>query len=241
MENLSVSPSRFDDVGIILNGNNCFVGLETPDGVEACTLDKPFVLNKKVLSRYDEACNYIKKILPVKMKIELPRGYRLTLTPDDLAVFFSQKCDMSAMRDYIEERKTRTEAETRRWLAERPWDTMPVSGAEAEAQNFVFDSDTGMISTDGCFNPATTIVLPSSIDGVRVCGIKEYAFVSYTYLETFIMPDSITCLEPYAFYDKVHLRNVNLSKNLERISEGAFSRCRALNSVIIPDLSLIHI
>lgn len=88
MENLSVSPSRFDDVGIILNGNNCFVGLETPDGVEACTLDKPFVLNKKVLSRYDEACNYIKKILPVKMKIELPRGYRLTLTPDDLAVFF---------------------------------------------------------------------------------------------------------------------------------------------------------
>lgn len=90
MENLSVSPSRFDDVGIILNGNNCFVGLETPDGVEACTLDKPFVLNKKVLSRYDEACNYIKKILPVKMKIELPRGYRLTLTPDDLAVFFSQ-------------------------------------------------------------------------------------------------------------------------------------------------------
>ena len=135
MENLSVSPSRFDDVGIILNGNNCFVGLETPDGVEACTLDKPFVLNKKVLSRYDEACNYIKKILPVKMKIELPRGYRLTLTPDDLAVFFSQKCDMSAMRDYIEERKTRTEAETRRWLAERPWDTMPVSGAEAEAQN----------------------------------------------------------------------------------------------------------
>ena len=43
MENLSVSPSRFDDVGIILNGNNCFVGLETPDGVEACTLDKPFV------------------------------------------------------------------------------------------------------------------------------------------------------------------------------------------------------
>ena len=104
MENLSVSPSRFDDVGIILNGNNCFVGLETPDGVEACTLDKPFVLNKKVLSRYDEACNYIKKILPVKMKIELPRGYRLTLTPDDLAVFFSQKCDMSAMRDYIADR-----------------------------------------------------------------------------------------------------------------------------------------
>ena len=43
MENLSVSPSRFDDVGIMLNGNNCFVGLETPDGVEACTLDKPFV------------------------------------------------------------------------------------------------------------------------------------------------------------------------------------------------------
>lgn len=33
---------------------------------------------------------------------------------------------------------------------------------------------------------------------------------------------------------------MNLSKNLERISEGAFSRCRALNSVIIPD-SVTHI
>ena len=33
----------------------------------------------------------------------------------------------------------------------------------------------------------------------------------------------------------MHLRNANLSKNLTIIPEGAFSRCRALNCIVIPE------
>ena len=240
MNSLSYSPSQFGDVEIMRDENDAFVGLATSDGVEACTLDRPFIADKKVLSRYDDACAYIRRILAAKMKLELPRGYTLTLTPEELAVFFSQECDMSAMREYIDAKRDAAAKETALWLRERAWDTNPMTAQEAKAQNFVFDAQSGAIATDGCFNPATVVELPSSVDGVRVRGIKEYAFVSYTYLETLIMPDSVTYLEPYAFYDKVHLRNANLSKNLTIIPEGVFSRCRALNSIVIPE-SVTHI
>ena len=235
MESLSYSPSQFGDVEIIRDENNAFAGLATSDGVEACVLDRPFIADKKVLSRYDDACAYIRRILTAKMKLELPRGYSLALTPEDLAVFFSQECDMSTMKKYIDAKRAQVAEETAVWMRERAWDTNPMTSQEAKEHNFMFDAETGAIATDGCFNPATVVELPSSIDGVRVQRIKEYAFVSYTYLETLVMPDSVTYLEPYAFYDKVHLRNANLSKNLTRISEGAFSRCRALNSIVIPE------
>lgn len=235
MHGLSYSPSQFGDVEIIRDENSAFVGLATPDGVEACTLDRPIVAGKKVLSRYNDACAHIRRILTAKLKLELPRGYSLTLAPEDLAVFFSQECGMSAMRGYIDAKRGQVAAETALWMRERMWDTNPMTAPEALSYNFVFDAETGAIATDGCFNPATRVELPSSIDGVRVRGIKEYALVSYTYLETLIMPDSVTYLEPYAFYDKVHLRNANLSKNLTVIPEGAFSRCRALNCIVIPE------
>lgn len=235
MGSLLYSPSQFGDVEIMRDEGNALVGLATPDGVEACTLDSPFIADKKVLSGYDDACAQIRRILTAKMKLELPRGYSLALTPEDLAVFFSQECDMSTMREYIDAKRGLVAAETALWRRERAWDTNPMTAQEAAAHNFVFDAQSGAIATDGCFNPATKVELPSSIDGARVRGIKEYAFVSYTYLETLIMPNSVTYLEPYAFYDKVHLRNANLSKNLTRISEGAFARCRALNSIVIPE------
>ena len=130
------------------------------------------------------------------------------------------------MQDYLTQKRARTQADIQTWLRDRPWDTHPVSAAQAAALNLVFDALTGRIGTDGCFNGGTVLELPSSVDGVRVRALASYAMVSYTYLDTLILPDSIETVEPYALYDKVHLRRTNLPNGIADITERKLSRAR---------------
>lgn len=131
------------------------------------------------------------------------------------------------MQDYLTQKRARTQADIQTWLRDRPWDTYPVTAAQAAEQNFAFDAATGRIGTDGCFNGGTVLELPSSVDGVRVRRLASYAMVSYTYLDTLILPDSIETAEPYAFYDKVHLRSTNLPRGLAVIPEDVFALHRS--------------
>ena len=171
----------------------------------------------------------------MQLGLALPKGFSIPLEAEDLAVFFSQQCSLQQMQDYLTQKRERTQADIQTWLRDRPWDTHPVTAAQAAAQNFVFDAETGRIGTDGCFNAGTVLELPSSVDGVRVRRLASYAMVSYTYLDTLILPDSIETVEPYAFYDKVHLRSTNLPRGLAVIPEGMFSRCIGLTGIVIPD------
>lgn len=82
------------------------------------------------------------------------------------------------MQDYLTQKRARTQADIQTWLRDRPWDTHPVTAAQAAAQNLVFDAATGRIGTDGCFNAGTVLELPSSVDGVRVRALASYAMVS---------------------------------------------------------------
>lgn len=235
MEMLLYQSTQFRDVKKILDRVHGFAGLLTAGGIEASRLDVPFVCDQKVLSRYDDACADIRHILTMQLGLALPEGFSIPLEAEDLAVFFSQQCGMQQMQDYLAQKRTRTQADIAVWLRDRPWDTHPVTAAQAAAQNFVFDPAAGRIGTDGCFNAATELRLPSSVDGVRVRTLASYAMVSYTYLDTLTIPDSVETVEPYAFYDKVHLRRTNLSRNLTVIPEGMFSRCIGLTSIVIPD------
>ena len=212
MEMLLYQSTQFRDVKKILDRAHGFAGLLTAGGIEASRLDVPFVCDQKVLSRYDDACADIRRILTMQLGLELPKGFSIPLEAEDLAVFFSQQCGLQQMQDYLTQKR-----------------------AQAAAQNFIFDAATGRIGTDGCFNAGTVLELPSSVDGVRVCRLASYAMVSYTYLDTLILPDSIETVEPYAFYDKVHLRSTNLPRGLAVIPEGMFSRCIGLTGIVIPD------
>ena len=253
MEMLLYQSTQFRDVKKILDRAHGFAGLLTAGGIEASRLDVPFVCDQKVLSRYDDACADIRRILTMQLGLELPKGFSIPLEAEDLAVFFSQQCGLQQMQDYLTQKRARTQADIQTWLRDRPWDTHPVTAEQAAAQNFAFDAATGRIGTDGCFNAGTVLELPSSVDGVRVRRLASYAMVSYTYLDTLILPDSIETVEPYAFYDKVHLRSTNLPRGLAVIPEGMFSRCIGLTGIAIPDsvreiqdeafyqLSLIHI
>ncbi len=235
MDILLYRSTQFDDVKIILDREHGFAGLMTPGGIEASMLSVPFISDKKVLSDYKSAAAEIRRILAPALGLELPKGFVIPLDADDMAVFFSQKCGMRQMNEYLSAKKRQTKLDIACWLQERPWDTNPVSSGDAAAMNLLFDPKTGCIGTDGRFNPGTVLSLPSSIDGIRVSRIASYSMVSYTYLETISMPDSITEIEPFAFYDKVHLRRANISRNVKIIPEGMFARCRALTQISIPD------
>ena len=233
MEDMIFLDTAFPDVQIVFDGDK-YAGMLTPEGIEASAVSAAFVSNRRVLSGYDEACRSIRRTLSSQLGLEMPKGFVVELTPEDLAVFCTQSCPADKMEAYLEKKREQTRRDMVIWLRERPWDTNPMTAAQARSHNYVFDAGTGEISTDGHFNPARSICLPSSIDTRRVTAIKTTGFVSYTYLEEVVMPDSVTSIEPYAFYDRVHLKRANLSANLEIIPAGLFSRCRSLCSIVIP-------
>ena len=55
--------TQFRDVKKILDRAHGFAGLLTAGGIEASRLDVPFVCDQKVLSRYDDACGDVRRIL----------------------------------------------------------------------------------------------------------------------------------------------------------------------------------
>ena len=91
MEMLLYQSTQFRDVKKILDRAHGFAGLLTAGGIEASRLDVPFVCDQKVLSRYDDACGDVRRILAMQLGLELPKGFSIPLEAEDLAVFFSQR------------------------------------------------------------------------------------------------------------------------------------------------------
>lgn len=227
--------TRFSDVKIVLDDSGAFAGVLTADGIEASTADAAFLSDRKVLSGYEQALRSVRKILASQLTLELPRGFSVAVGPADLVIFCTEDCPLEEMDAYLARKRGEVSAAADVWRRERPWDTNPMTLSEARAHNFVFDADTGAIGTDGRVNPSREVELPSSIDGRRVTTIKTACLVSYPYLEKMILPDGVTRMEPYTFYDMIYLKSANIPTGLQSISIGAFARCRSLASVTIPD------
>ncbi len=226
--------TAFPDVKIIQDGDGAYVGIATPGGIEACRVSAAFIADMKVLSDYASALRSIRRILGLQLGLSLPKGFCIGIDDEDLAVFCTEVCPMDVMDEYITRKRNSVSAAVTVFLTERPWDTNPLTAEAAREQNFTFDAAAGILGTDGHLNEARTLELPSSIDGRRVTTLKTGCAVSYPYVENLIMPDSVTDMEPLAFYDCIYLKTVRFSDNLRGISEGAFSRCRSLVAAPIP-------
>lgn len=98
MEMLLYQSTQFRDVKKILDRAHGFAGLLTAGGIEASRLDVPFVCDQKVLSRYDDACSDVRRILTMQLRLTLPKGFSIPLEAEDLAVFFSQQCGLQHMQ-----------------------------------------------------------------------------------------------------------------------------------------------
>lgn len=80
------------------------------------------------------------------------------------------------------------------------------------------------------------IVVPvSSIDGIRVIEINNYAFRNNEDVTVVVMPDTITMVENYAFAGCTNLRHVKLSEGLVSSLYGyVFAGCTSLELITLP-------
>ena len=82
------------------------------------------------------------------------------------------------------------------------------------------------------FAPAglTEYTIPDS-----VTTIGNYAFYDCDSLTSITIPDSVTTIGDEAFFDCSSLTSVTIPDSVTTIGSGAFARCRSLTSVTIPD------
>lgn len=119
MEMLLYQSTQFRDVKKILDRAHGFAGLLTAGGIEASRLDMPFVCDQKVLSRYDDACGDVRRILARQLGLELPKGFSIPLEAEDLGGLFLAAVLAAAMADYLAQKRRQTQADIAVWLRER--------------------------------------------------------------------------------------------------------------------------
>lgn len=76
----------------------------------------------------------------------------------------------------------------------------------------------------------TDITIPDTITE-----IKDYAFFDCTSLTSVTIPNNVTSIGGYAFYDCSNLTSITIGDGVTSIGNGAFSGCQKLTSVTIPD------
>ena len=76
----------------------------------------------------------------------------------------------------------------------------------------------------------TAVVIPDS-----VTSIGDWAFYDCSSLTSITIPDSVTSIGDYAFYDCSSLTSVTIGNSVTSIGERAFRYCSSLTSISIPD------
>jgi len=82
------------------------------------------------------------------------------------------------------------------------------------------------------FNP--NLVIPSEIDGAAVTTIGGNAFVGNRYLETVVIPGSVTLIRNSAFERCPNLTEATLSEGTAELGYYSFANCPALKTVSLP-------
>lgn len=69
---------------------------------------------------------------------------------------------------------------------------------------------------------AESLVIPGELDGRRVTGIGDHAFLACTGLKLVTIPDSVTKIGPSAFYECSGLTGVTIPDSVTEIEAYAF-------------------
>ncbi|MDR2922784.1 MAG: leucine-rich repeat domain-containing protein [Treponema sp.] len=81
----------------------------------------------------------------------------------------------------------------------------------------------------------TEVRIPRRIKGMPVTGIGEFAFAwRAASLVSVIIPNSVTSIGDYAFWDCTSLASITIPKSVTSIGDGAFRECTRLTGITIP-------
>ena len=111
--------------------------------------------------------------------------------------------------------------------------TAPARAASSEDWNYdIFD---GKASIYGYFGSGGDVTIPSTLGGLPVTVITNYAFWCCTNVTGLTIPNSVTSIGGGAFSGCTGLTSVIIPDSVTSIGGDAFSGCTGLTSVIIPD------
>lgn len=95
---------------------------------------------------------------------------------------------------------------------------------------FTFTTNNGAITITGYTGSNGMVNVPSTIAGLTVVKIGEWAFYGDS-VTNVLIPDSITNIEDGAFFDCLSLTNVTLGNSIASIGDWVFGFCPSLTSI----------
>lgn len=116
----------------------------------------------------------------------------------------------------------------------------PVASA-AEAGDLVVSDFGDGTCWINCFNKLKEVddvgelIIPETINGMTVTGIRKNAFDGCTELTRIVLPDTVTVIEQCAFRGCTNLEEFVMSDNITSIGWSAFADCEKLSDITIPE------
>jgi hypothetical protein len=87
------------------------------------------------------------------------------------------------------------------------------------------------VTITGYSGPGGAVAIPSTLYGLPVTSLGDYAFYNCTSLTSVTIPDSVTSIGDYAFYNCTSLTSVTIPDSVTSIGDWAFFNCTSLTRV----------
>jgi hypothetical protein len=100
---------------------------------------------------------------------------------------------------------------------------------------YTYDINNGTITITRYIGPGGAVTIPSTINGLPVTSIGEFAFFNGTNLTSVNIPNGVTNIGDEAFEQCTSLTTITIPDGVTSIGIGAFLYCTSLTSVTIPN------
>jgi hypothetical protein len=104
--------------------------------------------------------------------------------------------------------------------------------AVVQAQ-FNYTTNNGTITITGYTGIGGTVIIPSTINGLPVTGIGDYAFYNSIGLGIVTIPDSVASIGDSAFCGCSSMTTITIGSGVTNIARGVFDWCTSLSSITV--------